>query len=164
MEQINGPIVFHISASLEQGRKRDIVQDSKSRVTEGRERRESGRREKMLHKVWFSFPNIFCHFFSCYLWCLYSFLFISLQIWPCINNRAFLPPLYLSLSPLPTFLFHPEHPLSLSVSLSTAFLMYPHTSLLFFFSQKNFRSVIYYLQEKTVIRVSLLSWATSLIT
>lgn len=113
MEQINGPIVFHISASLEQGRKRDIVQDSKSRVTEGRERRESGRREKMLHKVWFSFPNIFVIFFLVTFGVFihfYLFLYKSDHV---LTTGPF--------SPLSIFLYLPFQPFSFTLSTPSLF-------------------------------------------
>lgn len=121
MEPINGPVIFHISASIKP-RSENILE------------REKG--ERMLNEVcsyWLS-QYFFC-LFSGYL--LFFFTYLTM-----FKQQGLSPPL----SILPYLPLHPSFitpPPTCSLPLSSWTLI-----PLLFFSQKNFRFVIYYLQEK----------------
>lgn len=125
---------------------------SKGRVTKGKEkeRRQRNVDRKMLNEK--LSQHLFCY--SLYLFFLFFFFKTYLAIF--FKNRVLFPrSLSPSISPS-TPLYHPQSPLSLSLSLSVSLLVLLSTALFnvpsyppfYFFPQKNFRFVIYYLQEK----------------
>lgn len=147
-------LVFYVSASFGQRAGKFVIETRKGKeilfrtakpswLKVTRKERKEEEKEICRDRMWNEVLSQYLFSIFLVIFCLNLFLHFFNHV---LTTGSFSPSLYLSLSSPPPLFYHPQHPLSLSL----AHYRFPHVPsyLLSVFSQKNFRFVIYYLQEK----------------